>query len=71
MTHISKPSFSEGLTNDLTPLGIYPISTWYTWLAAIAKAATASWNIPTSNTANRGGNDTWSQYTKAAGKSFF
>lgn len=42
MTHISKPSFSEGLTNDLTALGIYHISTWYTWLAAIAKAAIAS-----------------------------
>lgn len=25
MTHTSKPSFSEGLTNDLTALGIYHI----------------------------------------------
>lgn len=38
MIHTSKPSFSEGLTNDLTALGIYHISTWYTWLAAIAKS---------------------------------
>lgn len=38
MTHTSKPSFSEGLTNDLTALGIYHISTWYTWLEAIAKS---------------------------------
>lgn len=38
MTQTSKPSFSEGLTNDLTTLGIYHVSTGYTWLAAIAKS---------------------------------
>lgn len=38
MTYTSEPSFSEGLTNEPTALGIYHLSTGYTWLAAIAKS---------------------------------
>lgn len=38
MTRTLKPSFSEGLINNLTTLGIYHVSIGCTWLAAIAKS---------------------------------